>query len=156
MCGILSAELDEWDEDDLEDERSIPFQSFTKILKRLQDTCAELSGRDVFQQSTLATLTPADFISMAIETRPPGTAASRHFSISRGLRSIELHKDVDMASREAGTSRPISAGKHHTLRVLFQLTKKITSSFCSIAVFRGQRSTFGVDVHHQKNWKIQR
>lgn len=135
MCGILSAELDEWDEDDLEDERSIPFQSFTKILNRLQDTCAELSGRDAFQQSTLATLTPADFISIAVETRPPDTAASRRFSISRGLRSTDLHKAVDMASREAGTSRPISAGKHHTLRVLFQLTKKNNLEFLQYCSF---------------------
>jgi hypothetical protein len=117
MCGIILAELDEWDEDDLEDERSITFHSFTKILKRLQDTCAELSGREVFQQTSLAVLTPADFVSIAVETQPPDTAASRRFSISRVVRSTDLHKVAGMASREAGTSRPVSAGKHHTLRV---------------------------------------
>ena len=153
MCAILSAELDEWDEDDLEDERSISFQSFTKILKRLQDSCADLSGRDVFQQSSLAVLTPAAFISIAAEAQPPDTAALRRFSISRSLRASDLQKAVDMASREAGTSRPISAGKHYTQLFLFEMTK-VTWRFYSFAIFRGQRSAFDVDVQRQKNWKI--
>jgi hypothetical protein len=129
-CGCISAEFDGLDDDDLEYGLALGIgpQLFSKILKRLQDACAEYCGPAVFQASLLAAVTPSDFVTIAICYKPPNTASNRYWELRA---SATPHNQVrkhlqntdDQTSKDTGNLLPISAGKHHfALSVLEEIS----------------------------------
>ena len=116
MCGCLSADLDDWEYDDLEDgtTRGMNARSFASVLKRLQDACTEISGLSAFQGSALAAVHPSDFSVIAIDAKSAQGASLQRRGESRT--SVTPHSRGSKSSQkeeirqEAGDLRSIEAG----------------------------------------------
>ena len=110
----IAAEFEGFDDDDSEYGlgRGINSQLFSKILKRLQDACAEYCGCAVFQASLLAAVTPADYVTIAACFKPPNTASTRYSETAHNQVRKDLQNADDRTAKDHGNLLPISAGKH--------------------------------------------
>ncbi len=108
----MAAELEGWDDDELENGlgRGITSDCFARILKRLHNTCIELSGSVAFQASTLAAVTSLDFVSIPYDIKQINAASTRS-GISRDSGSPPSWKGNIDDHTEAVNVRSIAAGK---------------------------------------------
>lgn len=118
MCGCLSADLDEWEEDGIEEHRGMNFPTFANVLKRLQDNCKEISGLGAFQESPLAAVVPSDFSAISVDSKSAQAAQQRRGESrasvtphSRG--SKDSVKEDNKSRNAAGDLRSIEASKYN-------------------------------------------
>ena len=119
MCGCVSADVDEWEEDEIEDgaNRGLNFPTFVNVLKRVQDACKEISGPAAFHASPLSAVAPSDFSAIASDTKSVQAASQRR---GESRASVTPHsrgskgslKEESRSRNEAGNLRSIEASKY--------------------------------------------